>query len=268
MSKNVKQLITTKYIGGHVMEVKEDVRNGVKVGIIEGYIATWDLDRGNGWIQDQFVKGAFKKSIRQFKRDKRQVRFKDHHGRTVGGFPAESLKEDNIGLWGSGEINLEVQQGQEAYALAKQNVLVDFSVGFQRVKSTRDEQTDIRLITEAILWEGSIVDEPMNPKAKITAVKNNEGKQMDDITEDEVKGMTERDLEDALQSGKQFTKQAARTVASLFTQFETEEVKAARETADQEADELKKKAGEKESKGWADVIDTLGDIGKDISKEA
>ncbi len=40
-------------------EFKQENRNGVPVGIIEGYIATWDLDRGNGFVKDQFVQAKF-----------------------------------------------------------------------------------------------------------------------------------------------------------------------------------------------------------------
>lgn len=159
-----------KEFGGHIVEIKIEERNGIQVGIIEGYIATWDIDRGDIWgVRDQFIKGAFSKSIKDLQSRNRQLRFKDHHGRTIGGFPPETLKEDGVGLFGRGEINLEVQQGREAYLLAKQGVLVEFSIGFSSVKDT--EENKIRTITEAIAWEGSIIDEPMNPEAVITSVK-------------------------------------------------------------------------------------------------
>lgn len=168
---NVKR--EEKILGGTVIEVKEIQRGGVPVGIVEGYIATWDIDRGD-WtgVKDQFVKGAFLSSILDHKVRGRQIRLKDHHGRTVGGFPVEQVREDERGLYGVGEINLEVQQGREAYSLAKQGVLTDFSIGFSVVKSTTDETGELRTISEASIWEGSIVDEPMNPKANITAVKS------------------------------------------------------------------------------------------------
>lgn len=170
MTTNVKHLRHTKHIGGNVLEVKVEDRNGVEVGIVKGYIATWDVDRGD-WtgIKDQFVKGAFLKSLAEHREKRRQIRLKDHHGRTIGGFPIEMVKEDDIGLLAVGEINLEVQQGREAHALARQGVLTDFSIGFSIVDSSIDN--DLRSIFEAIVWEGSIVDEPMNPAANITEVK-------------------------------------------------------------------------------------------------
>jgi len=170
----------TKHIGGNVQETKIEDRNGVSVGIIAGYIATWDIDRGNWGVKDRFVRGAFAESIREHQNKGRQVRFKDHHGRTIGGFPPDTLKEDEIGLFGIAEVNLEVQQGREAFSLAKQGVLTDFSVGFSSVSDSESRVDDdrIRTIEKAILWEGSIVDEPMNPKAKITEVKSMEFKNL------------------------------------------------------------------------------------------
>jgi HK97 family phage prohead protease len=158
--------IETKQFNGKVIEVKEESRNGVKVGLISGYIATWDLDR---W-DDQFVKGAFLESIAEHKGKKRQIRFKDHHRRTVGGYPIEGVKEDERGLFGTAEVNLEVQQGFEAFSLAKQGVLVDKSIGFSAIDW--EIKDDIRIIHKAIVWEGSIVDEPMNEKANIVEVKS------------------------------------------------------------------------------------------------
>lgn len=145
-------------------------RNGIPVGIVEGYIATWDVDRGDGWgVSDQFVKGCFKESIQDHVKEGRPVRLKDHHSRTIGGFPAETVVEDDRGLFARGEVNLEVQQGKEIYMLAKQGVITDFSIGFT---SLEDSESDgIRQITKAIIWEGSMVDEPMNPHANIINVK-------------------------------------------------------------------------------------------------
>ena len=155
----------SKHLGGQVLEVKEEARNGVPVGIVKGYIATWDLDRG----LDRFIKGAFADSLIELRTRNRQIRFKDHHGRTIGGFPIDRVFEDDKGLFGVGEINLEVQQGREAFSLAKQGVLSDFSIGFSSIEFEMDG--DIRNIHKAIVWEGSIVDEPMNPEAQITEVK-------------------------------------------------------------------------------------------------
>ena len=191
--------LENKSLGGHVVECKEQERNGIKVGIVAGYIATWDLDRGDWCFKDQFAPGAFAESIQDLKNRKRQIRLKDHHGRTIGGFPIETVKEDAIGLFGIGEINLEVQQGREAFLLAKQGVLTDFSIGFTVINKTVDEELEIRTINKATVWEGSIVDEPMNPKAVITVVKSNQFLGLD------IDSKTEWNPEEAIARVKEFT---------------------------------------------------------------
>lgn len=159
----------TKQMGGRVTETKIKEVNGVKVGEISGYIAAWTVDEG--LIPDRFVRGAFARSIGEHrKRGNRQVRFKDHHGRTVGGWPIETVREDEIGLFGTAQVNLEVQQGREAFSLARQRVLVDLSVGF--TAKQRQMVDGVRIISDADLNEGSIVDEPMNRDAQIIEVKN------------------------------------------------------------------------------------------------
>jgi hypothetical protein len=200
--------IKTLCHGGYVKAIEQTERNGVPVGIVEGYIATWDVDRG-GWdgVKDQFIRGAFTKSLERHRKTGRQIRFKDMHGRTVGGFPIETVKEDDIGLFGRAEINLEVQQGREAFSLAKQKVLVDFSVGWGLGKGSTIKD-GVRSIPEAEIWEGSIVDEPMNPAAQITAVKAIDFSTLSDV---EI-----RELERAMKEGIKFDNKDAKQIISLM----------------------------------------------------
>jgi HK97 family phage prohead protease len=147
-------------------------KNGVPVGVIEGYLSTWDEDTGGKFgIPDQFVRGAFAKSLAEHRaRGMRPIRLKDMHGRTIGGFPIETAREDERGLFVVGEINLDTDLGREVFSLAKQGVLTDLSVGFIAI---RDEIVGgrKRLIHEAQIVEGSVVDEPANRHAKIISVK-------------------------------------------------------------------------------------------------
>ena len=243
-----------KIVGGQVTECKQETRDGVNIGIIEGYIATWDVDRGD-WmgVKDQFKKGAFVESILDHIRRRRMIRMKDHHGRTVGGFPIEFVKEDERGLFGVAEVNLDVQQGLEAYMLAKQGVLTDFSIGFSVQEFEMED--DIRTITKAIVWEGSIVDEPMNPHANVTQVKNEDGDMKVYNTED-IKDWTKRDVEKALHEGAQFSKNAAKAIFSLniWTDKDTEE-EAATEAATEAA-----ATKEAEQKTMQEMIDSLNSV--------
>lgn len=180
--------IETKFHSGQIKETKEIQRDGLTIGVIAGYIATWDIDRGD----DQFVKGCFSESINEHLAKNRQVRFKAYHDDIIGGFPIATVMEDEIGLYGIGELNLEIEDAKEVYALAKQGVLTEFSIGYSVLESEIKE--GIRIITKAKLWEGSIVDEPMNPAARITEIKS------DKFTVEQVKEWTVRELEDNLSS--------------------------------------------------------------------
>ena len=198
--------IQTKY-GGKVTDTKEINKNGVNIGTVEGYIATWDLDRGD-WtgVKDQFMPGAFLESIARHKETNRPIRLKDMHGRTVGGFPIESVHEDSKGLFGVGEVNLDVQQGAELYSLAKQGVLTDFSIGWQDLDSVIEDK--VRTIKKSEIWELSVVDEPMNPKAIVTAVKN--------IDFNELDVLDMRGIEEALTSGIKFSNKTAKKLIHLM----------------------------------------------------
>lgn len=160
-------------LSGSIIETKEISVNGVNVGVVSGYIATWQPDARPGiyGVKDRIVRGAYIASIQEHKaRNNRQVRLKDQHYRVVGGFPIENVREDNKGLFGEGHINLETQQGREVYSLARQRVLVDFSVG--HIVKQEELKDGYRNILKADLIEGSIVDEPANQGANILEVKN------------------------------------------------------------------------------------------------
>ena len=194
--------------GGLIIEAKEVSRNGVPVGTVKGHIATWDIDRG-GWsgIKDKFLPGAFLESIERHKKTDRQIRLKDMHGRTIGGFPIDTVREDSTGLFGIGEINLEVQQGKEAFSLARQKVLTDFSIGWEMLSEPVITE-GVRHISKAEIWEGSIVDEPMNPFANILDVKALDFNDLDltDI----------RMVEEALRKGVKFSNKSAKKLINAL----------------------------------------------------
>jgi HK97 family phage prohead protease len=155
----------TKIFSGQILEVKQEVRNGIPVGLISGYIATWDIDR----VKDRFIKGAFQKHMTWMQENNITIKFKDHHDRTVGFYPWAGVKEDDRGLFGVAEVNLEVQQGKEAYSLAKQGALTHKSIGYKVID--REYVDGIRDIKESEVWEGSLVDFPANYAADVTEVK-------------------------------------------------------------------------------------------------
>lgn len=153
-----------------VKEVKEVEIDGQRYGILKGYGATFgNIDRG----QDRVIKGAFKKTLKDHKSRGRQIRMQSQHSRMdlIGGW--EVFKEDDNGLYLEGKLNLQVQKGAEAYALAKQGVLTDLSIGYWATETewVKEKGKSVRNLKEIELFEVSPVSEPMNIMAQITSVK-------------------------------------------------------------------------------------------------
>lgn len=157
-----------KVVPFNITETKEIDRNGTKYGIVEGYASTYgNVDR----VGDVVDKGAFTNTIIEHRKNSRPIRMYYQHDSKaiIGGFSPFTITDDQNGLKVVGEINLEVQQGREAYALAKQGVLTDFSIGYNVVDS--EMVNGVRHLKEVVLWEISLVSEPANPKATVTQVK-------------------------------------------------------------------------------------------------
>lgn len=142
------------------------------IGVIKGYASTFDLDRGG----DIVARHAFDKTLADHQQRKRQIRMCWQHDshELIGGFPPEKAYVDDNGLFVEGEVNLETQRGREAFALAKQGVLSDFSIGYRvhdwEYKTVKGY--DVRILKEIELFEISTVGEPMNPYANFTEVKS------------------------------------------------------------------------------------------------
>jgi HK97 family phage prohead protease len=183
-------MIREKIAIGHVEKAYEEKQVGedgqeVPVGIVEGYLATWDTDRAN----DRFVRGAFADSVAELVQNKRPLRLKRQHFNLIGGFDPEKIQEDDKGLYGVAEINLLVTEGREAYALAKQGVLSDFSVGFSAEMEDVEMVEGVRVFKRVKLWETSLVDEPMNARARVTMVRSLE--EQDESQEAIIKAVAE-----------------------------------------------------------------------------
>lgn len=144
-------------------------KEGIKYGIVKGYASTYgNVDVGG----DIVAPGAFTASIERHKENERPIRMMYQHQRDklIGGFPIDKVVDDEKGLFVEGEINLEVQEGRAAYALALQGVLTDFSIGYS-IKDAELNKEGLLILKEVELWEISPVAEPMNTEARITDVK-------------------------------------------------------------------------------------------------
>lgn len=167
---------TKKHYRAYNFDVSEckqmENEDGIEVGVVRGYASTFgNVDR----FDDVIVAGAFTETLKTYRDRNRMIRMLWTHrsDELIGGYPANLAREDEKGLFVEGQINLETQRGREAYSLAKQGVLEDFSIGFRIKDATFEivDEEEIRKITEVELFEVSLVGEPMNQEAQITQVK-------------------------------------------------------------------------------------------------
>jgi HK97 family phage prohead protease len=178
--KDNQMNLETKTLNFKVQETKQfEDESGVKVGIIKGLLATYgNVDR----VGDVILPGAFTKSLERYRSEGRAVRMLFQHDRkqVIGGFPIDKITDTPEGLLVEGELVLESDKTRQIYGLAKKGFLSDMSIGYTVSDSEANENGN-RMLKEIDLWEGSIVDEPANPRAKIGEVKNYTVEDVEDI---------------------------------------------------------------------------------------
>ena len=142
--------------------VQFNVKSIDAAGVFEGYAATWDQDLGGDIIRP----GAFKKTLNDNGGD---MPIFWRHTELIGRNMA--AREDVKGLWVRGQINLDVQKGREAYALAKQGAVKGLSIGFLPIPDKTSYVAGNRVLGEVKLFEYSLEPIAMNPAAQILDIK-------------------------------------------------------------------------------------------------
>lgn len=151
-----------------------DVKSVGDNGTFAGYGAVFgNLDS----YRDIIMPGAFVKTLQdEFASKGRKVPMLWQHQRSQPIGVYTSLKEDSVGLYVEGEINMDVQQGREAFALMKQGALTGLSIGYNAVtEKWLDDDKGTRELLEVKLWEISPVTFPANDESRINTVKSIEG---------------------------------------------------------------------------------------------
>lgn len=139
-----------------------------QTGTFTGYGSVFgNVDLGNDVIEE----GAFAKSLS--KRGAKGIKLLWQHNmdEPIGVF--DDIIEDRRGLKVKGRLALGTQRGREAYELMKMGALDGLSIGYRvEPKGMRwDESSKKRYLSEVDLMEISAVTFPMNPKARVNAVK-------------------------------------------------------------------------------------------------
>lgn len=134
----------------------------------EGYFEGYGSVFGNVDSYNEVVdKGAFKECLKELMP---ALLWQHRMSEPIGVYL--EAKEDEKGLWVRGQLNLDVQQGREAYALLKQGAFSGLSIGFYTLEDYYDEKTRVRHLKKVHLMEVSLVTFPANGKANVTGVKS------------------------------------------------------------------------------------------------
>ena len=145
------------------LEIKSfSIKDGI--GTFEGYASVFGNKDSYG---DIVTRGAFVNSLA--KNGLPAMLWQHWADKPIGVW--SEAREDANGLFVKGEINLDVQQGKEAYALIQQGAIKGLSIGFITEIDEFDSATGIRYIKQVNLLEVSIVTFPANKLANVVGWK-------------------------------------------------------------------------------------------------
>jgi uncharacterized protein len=138
-----------------------------ETGVFSGYASLFNREDLGG---DIVLPGAFRRSLAARKPDSVRMLFQHDAAEPIGVW--DELREDAHGLYAKGHLLPDVARAREVLALIRGGAVDGLSIGFRATRATRDAKSGIRRIAEIDLWEISIVTFPMQPDARITAVKS------------------------------------------------------------------------------------------------
>lgn len=188
-------MIADRRRNGERKATRFDMKSVKEDGSFEGYASLFgeeDLGR------DVVMPGAFRNSLA--KRGPRGIKMLyQHDPNEVIGIWLK-LKEDIRGLFVEGKLLPDVGRSREVLSLMRAGAIDGLSIGYHVVKARADARTGLRHLIEVDLWEISVVTFPMQPEARISAVK--------------AARPTEREFERWLTRDAGFSRSDARTIVA------------------------------------------------------
>ena len=176
------------------------IGNSDEEGTFEGYGSIFNnRDLGNDIIES----GAFSKSLARKPARAVKMLYQHNASQPIGVFT--EILEDDQGLRVKGKLAMGTQMGREVYELMKMGAIDGLSIGYRVSEkgATWDNGGKIRRIKEVDLMEISAVTFPMNPKARVRAVKGEQ--------------LTVRDWEEILRDAGALSRNEAKVAASAVT---------------------------------------------------
>lgn len=195
------------------LELKFAGDSAAAPGCFEGYGAVFgNVDRGGDMIEV----GAFGKSLTQMAAEgigmPPMYYNHDRAGGTIGVW--ESIKEDGNGLYVKGRlIGLDTDQGKMNLARAREGACKGLSIGY-RVPPNGSRRGSgkmgepARILKQIDLREISLVDDPMNPAARLNFVKS--------AREFGIDSFNPGELEDALREEAKLSRRDAKAAVAVF----------------------------------------------------
>ena len=144
-----------------------EVKSLGNTGLFSGYASIFGFIDNH---MDLVVPGAFERTLVETNNG-RDIKLLWQHDATqpIGTF--DIIREDDTGLYVEGSLQLDVQQGREAYNLLKSGALKGLSIGYNVAESSIDADTGVRFISDLDLFEISLVTFPANELAQVEEVK-------------------------------------------------------------------------------------------------
>jgi HK97 family phage prohead protease len=216
-------------------------------GYFEGYGAIFgNVDQGGDMIE----RGAFAKSLSTMAMTGGKPSMYYNHDRKAGTIGVwDSIEEDANGLVVKGRlIGLDTEQGKMNMARLKEGAIKGLSIGYRvpphgSRKGSGRMGEPARIIKEIDLKEVSIVDDPMNPLARVNFIKSASG-----LIDPHI--CNPRELEDALRDEAKLSRRDAKAAVAVLCKMlprDAEEVaKSLRDeapAADVLAEHLRKRMG-------------------------
>lgn len=174
------------------LQVKFVDDTDIKTGMLKGYGAVFGNKDSYG---DVIAKGAFKESLKDWKKRDSMPKMLLQHGGFIG--PAEDgipigkwndMKEDDTGLYVEGELfALDTQKGRYIYEGLKSGALDGLSIGYiaREVAYGKKPEEPPRTLKKIDLFEVSVVTFPANTEARVDAVKSEGIEQIKTLSEAE-----------------------------------------------------------------------------------
>ncbi len=135
-------------------------------GSFEGFASVFGQEDLSGDVVEH---GAFKDSLNRRGVNGIKMLFQHDPNQPIGVW--QELTEMPRGLYARGRLMMEVARAREVLSLMIAGALDGLSIGFRTIKAHKNRNSGVRHIAKVDLWEISVVTFPVQPLARVSAVK-------------------------------------------------------------------------------------------------